>query len=56
MTEELLTRAIIATDSMITLLKVERQMLYADLIELTREGGIEMLKWIFFPGHAGDRH
>ena len=53
MTEEHLTRAIIATDSMSTLQKVERKMLYADWIELIREGGIEMLYWILCPGHAG---
>ena len=28
-------------------------MLYDDWIELIREGGIEMLYWIFCPGHAG---
>ena len=53
MTEEHLTKAIIATDSMSTLQKVERKMLYADWVALIREGGIELLKWIFCPGHAG---
>ena len=53
MTEYHLTRAVIATDSMSTLQKIETKMLYADWVKLIREGGIEMLKWIFCPGHAG---
>ena len=53
MTEYHLTRAVIATDSMSTLQKIEKKMLYADWVKLIREGGIEMLKWIFCPGHAG---
>ena len=46
------TRAVIATDSMSTLQKIEKKMMYADWVELIREGGIEKLQWIFCPGHA----
>ena len=53
MTEEDLTKAIVATDSMSTLHKVERKMLYADWNALIRVGGIEQLRSIFCPGHAG---
>ena len=46
MTQKHLTRAIIAVDSMSSLQKVERKMLYADWCELIREDGIEMRYWI----------
>ena len=44
---------ILFIDSMSTLQKVERKMLYDNWIALIREGEIEQLKWIFCPGHAG---
>ena len=44
MNEYHLTKASIATDSMSTLQKILKQMLYADWINLIREGGTEMLK------------
>ena len=53
-TETLL--AVIATDSMSTQQKVEKQMWYADCIDLIREDSIKMLKWIFCLGHAGRCH
>ena len=52
-TDEHLTRAIIATNSMSNIQKVERKMLYAIWIELIREGGNVVLNWIFFSGYTG---
>ena len=53
MTEVHLTKAVIATDSMSTLQKIDKKMLYTDWIDLIYAGHIEKLNWIFCPGHSG---
>ena len=47
--------AIFVTDSMSTLEKVKKEMLYADWSQLIAGGGLTRIKWIFCPGHAGVR-
>ena len=46
-------RAVIVTDSMSTLQKIEKGMLYADWSSTIRESSLEKVAWIFCPGHAG---
>ena len=46
-------RAVIVTDSMSTLQKVQKKMLYADWKAMIRESRLERVAWIFCPGHAG---
>ena len=53
MTEVHLTKTVIATDSMSTLQKIDKKMLYTDWIDLIYAGHIEKLNWIFCPGHLG---
>ena len=47
------TRAVIITDSMSTLQKVEKECMYADWLEPLRNSALERITWIFSPGHAG---
>ena len=46
-------RAVIVTDSMSTLQKIQKGMLYADWKAMIRESSLERVAWIFCPGHAG---
>ena len=47
------TRAVIITDSMSTLQKVEKECMYADWLEPLRNSALERITWIFSQGHAG---
>ena len=47
------TRAVIITDSMSTLQKVEKEYMYADWLEPLRNSALQKITWIFSPGHAG---
>ena len=46
-------RAVIVTDSMSTLQKVQKKMLYADWKSTISASNLERIAWIFCPGHAG---
>ena len=46
-------RAVIVTDSMSTLQKVEKKMLYADWKSTISASSLERIAWVFCPGHAG---
>ena len=48
------TRAVIITDSMSTLQKVEKECMYADWLEPLRNSALKKIKLIFSPWHAGD--
>ena len=45
-------RAVIITDSMSTLQKVEKEFMYADWLEPLRNSRLERVTWIFSPGHG----
>ena len=51
--EEKYTRAVIVTDSMSTLQKVQKENLYADWVSTISDSCLERLTWVFSPGHAG---
>ena len=46
-------RAIIVTDSMSTLQKINKENLYADWGPIISSSKLERLTWVFSPGHAG---
>ena len=46
-------RAVIVTDSMSTLQKVQKEYLYADWVPIISDSCLERFTWIFSPGHAG---
>ena len=46
-------RAVIVTDSMSTLQKVQKKILYADWKSTISASNLERIAWIFCPGHAG---
>ena len=46
-------RAIIVTDSMSTLQKINKENLYADWGPIISSSKLERLIWVFSPGHAG---
>ena len=46
-------RGVIATDSMSTLQKVQKENLYADWVSTISDSCLERLTWVFSPGHAG---
>ena len=48
-------RAVIVTDSMSTLQKIQKEYLYADWLQILSGSSIEKITWIFSPGHAGVR-
>ena len=47
------TRAVIITDSMSTLQKIEKEYMYADWLEPLQNSSLQKITWIFSPGHAG---
>ena len=47
------TRAVIITDSMSTLQKVEGEWMYADWLNPLQNSALQKITWIFSPGHAG---
>ena len=51
--EEKYTRAVIVTDSMSTLQKVQKENLYADWVSTISDSCLERLTSVFSPGHAG---
>ena len=46
-------RAVIVTDSMSTLQKVQKELFYSDWLATLRSSALEKITWIFSPGHAG---
>ena len=46
-------RAVIVTDSMSTLQKIQKEYLYVDWVRIITDSVLERLIWIFSPGHAG---
>ena len=46
-------KAIVVTDSMSTLEKIKKKLLYADWVELINASQLQAITWIFCPGHAG---
>ena len=46
-------KAVIVTDSMSTLQKVKKELLYADWFKTLHESSLEKLTWVFSPGHSG---
>ena len=45
-------RAVVVTDSMSTLTKIQKGFLYSDWITTIKDSQIEKVSWIFCPGHA----
>ena len=48
-------KAVIATDSMSTLQKIQTGMLYCDWINLIKNSKLQTITWLFCPGHSGVR-
>ena len=46
-------KAVIATDSMSTLQKIQTGMLYRDWINLIKRSELQTITWLFCPGHSG---
>ena len=46
-------KAVIATDSMSTLQKIQKGMMYSDWIELIKSSELQTITWLFCPGHSG---
>ena len=46
-------KAVIVTDSMSTLQKIQRGMLYSDWIDLIKGSELQTITWLFCPGHSG---
>ena len=46
-------KAVIATDFMSTLQKIQKGMLYSDWIDLIKRSELQTIKWLFCPGHSG---
>ena len=46
-------RAVIVTDSMSTLQKIKKKLLYVDCISHINASNLQTLTWIFCPGHSG---
>ena len=46
-------RAVIVTDSMSTLHRVQKENLYTDWVSTISDSCLERLTWVFSPGHAG---
>ena len=46
-------KAVIVSDSMSTLQKVKKKLLYADWIPSIKDSQLQSLKWLFCPGHSG---
>ena len=46
-------KAIIVTDSMSTLQKIEKGLLYADWVTLISRSHLQSITWLFCPGHSG---
>ena len=46
-------KAVIATDSMSTLQKIQTGMLYCDWINLIKRSELQTITWLFCPGHSG---
>ena len=45
--------AVIVSDSMSTLQKVKKKLMYADWIPAIKDSQLQSLKWLFCPGHSG---
>ena len=46
-------KAVIVTDSMSTLQKIQKGMLYSDWIDLIKRSELQTIAWLFCPGHSG---
>ena len=46
-------KAVIVTDSMSTLQKIQKGMLYSDWIDLIKRSELQTITWLFCPGHSG---
>jgi len=51
--ENVCRRAVIVTDSMSTLQKIRKKLLYVDWISHINASNLHTLTWIFCPGHSG---
>ena len=45
--------AVIVSDSMSTLQKVKKKLMYADWIPAIKDSQLQSLKWLFCPSHSG---
>ena len=46
-------KAVIVTDSMSTLQKIQKGMLYSDWINLIKRSQLQTITWLFCPAHSG---
>ena len=51
--ESAFRRAVIVTDSMSTLQKIRKKLLYSDWVSHINASNLQALTWIFCPGHSG---